>query len=105
MANKYGINAVIKAGIDKGLLEAIDIKTGLPVSSEQATADAATSATERRAVNPEQALKNLVVVAHRAQKAGLLDLGEAVAVAGCIETLGKALNVQPEPLEPAPANE
>ena len=42
---KYGINAVIKAGIDKGLLEAIDIKTGLPVSSEQATADAATSAT------------------------------------------------------------
>ena len=56
-------------------------------------------------MNAEQALKNLVVVAHRAQKAGLLDLGEAVAVAQCIETLGKALNVQPEPLEPAPANE
>ena len=57
-------------------------------------------------MTPEQALKNLVVVAHRAQKAGLLDeLGEAVAVAECIETLGKALNVPPEPLEPAPANE
>lgn len=43
--DKYGITAVIKAGIDKGLLEAIDIKTGLPVISERATADAATSAT------------------------------------------------------------
>ena len=56
-------------------------------------------------MTPEQAFKNLVVVAHRAQKAGLLELGEAVAVAECIETLGKALNAQPEPLEPAPANE
>ena len=56
-------------------------------------------------MTPEQALKNLVVVAHRAQKAGLLELAEAVAVAECIETLGKALNVQSEPLEPSPANE
>lgn len=53
----------------------------------------------------EQAFKNLVVVAHRAQKAGLLELAEAVAVAECLETLGKALNVQAEPLEPSPANE
>jgi hypothetical protein len=43
--DKYGITAVINAGIEKGLLEAIDIKTGLPVSSEKATADAATNAT------------------------------------------------------------
>ena len=42
--DKYGITAVIEAGIGKGLLEAIDIKTGLPVSSEKATADAATDA-------------------------------------------------------------
>ena len=56
-------------------------------------------------MNAEQALKNLVVVAHRAQKAGLLELAEAVAVAECIETLGKALNVQVGPLEPSPANE
>ena len=56
-------------------------------------------------MTPEQALKNLVVVAHRAQKAGLLELGEAVAVAERIETLGKALNVQPDPLEPAKTNE
>lgn len=56
-------------------------------------------------MTPEQAFKNLVVVSHRAQKAGLLELAEAVAVAECLETLGKAINVQSEPLEPSPANE
>lgn len=56
-------------------------------------------------MTPEQAFKNLVVVAHRAQKAGLLELAEAVAVAECLETLGKALDVRAEPLEPSPANE
>jgi hypothetical protein len=57
-------------------------------------------------VNPEQAFKNLVIVANRAQKAGLLELAEAVGVAESIELLGKTLNVQAEPaLEPAPANE
>ena len=57
-------------------------------------------------MTPEQAFKNLVIVANRAQKAGLLELAEAVGVAESIELLGKALNVQAEPvLEPAPANE
>jgi len=57
-------------------------------------------------VNPEQAFKNLVIVANRAQKAGLLELAEAVGVAESIELLGNTLNVQAEPtLEPAPANE
>ena len=57
-------------------------------------------------MNAEQAFKNLVIVANRAQKAGLLELAEAVGVAESIELLGKALNVQAEPvLEPAPANE
>ena len=57
-------------------------------------------------MNPEQAFKNLVIVANRAQKAGLLELAEAVGVAESIEILAKALNVQAEPtLEPAPANE
>jgi hypothetical protein len=57
-------------------------------------------------VNPEQAFRNLCIVANRAQKAGLLELAEAVGVAESIELLGKTLNVQAEPaLEPAPANE
>ncbi len=57
-------------------------------------------------MNPEQAFKNLCIVANRAQKAGLLELAEAVGVAESIELLGKTLNVQAEPaLEPAPANE
>jgi hypothetical protein len=57
-------------------------------------------------MNPEQAFKNLCIVANRAQKAGLLELAEAVGVAESIEILGKTLNVQAEPaLEPAPANE
>ena len=57
-------------------------------------------------MNPEQAFKNLVIVANRAQKAGLLELAEAVGVAESIELLGKTLNVQAEStLEPAPANE
>ena len=57
-------------------------------------------------MNAEQAFKNLVIVANRAQKAGLLELAEAVGVAESIEMLAKALNVQAEPvLEPAPANE
>lgn len=34
--NKYGVNKVIEAGIKSGLLEAIDIKTGLPVTGETA---------------------------------------------------------------------
>ena len=56
-------------------------------------------------MNPEQAFKNLVIVANRAQKAGLLELAEAVGVAESIEALAKALNVQAEPvLEPAPLN-
>jgi hypothetical protein len=42
--DKYGITAVVKAGIDKGLLEAIDIKTGLPVSNTKAIEEAATDA-------------------------------------------------------------
>jgi hypothetical protein len=53
-------------------------------------------------MTPEHALKNLVIVAHRAQKAGLLELAEAVGVAESVEVLGKALDVQ---LEPASANE
>ncbi len=57
-------------------------------------------------MNPEQAFRNLVIVANRAQKSGLLELAEAVGVAESIELLGKTLNVQAEPtLEPAPANE
>ena len=57
-------------------------------------------------MNPEQAFRNLVIVTNRAQKAGLLELAEAVGVAESIELLGKTLNVQAEPtLEPAPANE
>ena len=57
-------------------------------------------------MNAEQAFRNLVIVANRAQKAGLLELAEAVGVAESIEVLAKALNVQAEPvLEPAPANE
>ena len=57
-------------------------------------------------MNPEQAFRNLCIVANRAQKAGLLELAEAVGVAESIELLGKTLNVQAEPaLEPAPANE
>jgi hypothetical protein len=57
-------------------------------------------------VNAEQAFRNLVIVANRAQKAGLLELAEAVGVAESIELLGKALNVAgAETLEPAPANE
>jgi len=57
-------------------------------------------------MTPEQAFRNLVIVANRAQKAGLLELAEAVGVAESIEVLAKALNVQAEPaLEPAPANE
>lgn len=57
-------------------------------------------------MNPEQAFRNLVIVANRAQKAGLLELAEAVGVAESIELLGKTLNVQAEPtLKPAPANE
>lgn len=57
-------------------------------------------------MNAEQAFKNLVIVANRAQKAGLLELAEAVGVAESIELLGKALNVaEAETLEPAPANE
>jgi hypothetical protein len=57
-------------------------------------------------MNPEQAFKNLCIVANRAQKAGLLELAEAVGVAESIELLGNTLNVQAEStLEPAPANE
>ena len=57
-------------------------------------------------MNAEQAFRNLVIVANRAQKAGLLELAEAVGVAESIELLGKALNVaEAETLEPAPANE
>ena len=57
-------------------------------------------------MNPEQAFKNLCIVANRAQKAGLLELAEAVGVAESIELLAKTLNVQAEPtLAPAPANE
>jgi hypothetical protein len=57
-------------------------------------------------MTPEQAFRNLCIVANRAQKAGLLELAEAVGVAESIELLGKTLNVQAEPaLEPAPANE
>lgn len=57
-------------------------------------------------MNAEQAFKNLVIVANRAQKTGLLELAEAVGVAESIELLGKALNVaEAETLEPAPANE
>lgn len=53
-------------------------------------------------MNPEQAFKNLVIVANRAQKAGLLELAEAVGVAESIEILGKTLNVQAEPAVQAP---
>lgn len=57
-------------------------------------------------MNAEQAFRNLVIVANRAQKAGLLELAEAVGVAESIELLGKTLNVaEAETLEPAPANE
>jgi hypothetical protein len=53
-------------------------------------------------MTPEQAFRNLVIVANRAQKAGLLELAEAVGVAESIELLGKALNVQAEPAVQAP---
>ena len=53
-------------------------------------------------MTPEQAFKNLVIVANRAQKAGLLELAEAVGVAESIELLGKTLNVQAEPAVQAP---
>jgi hypothetical protein len=57
-------------------------------------------------VNAEQAFRNLAIVANRAQKAGLLELAEAVGVAESIELLGKTLTVgEAETLEPAPANE
>lgn len=57
-------------------------------------------------MNAEQAFRNLVIVANRAQKAGLLELAEAVGVAESIELLAKTLNVaEAETLEPAPANE
>ena len=57
-------------------------------------------------MNAEQAFKNLVIVANRAQKAGLLELAEAVGVAESIELLGKTRNVaEADTLEPAPANE
>jgi hypothetical protein len=53
-------------------------------------------------MTPEQAFKNLCIVANRAQKAGLLELAEAVGVAESIEILAKALNVQAEPAVQAP---
>lgn len=53
-------------------------------------------------MNAEQAFKNLVIVANRAQKAGLLELAEAVGVAESIEILAKALNVQAEPAAQTP---
>jgi len=40
------------------------------------------------------ALQNLCIVASRAQKAGLLDLKEAVGIVEAIETLAKSLNVK-----------
>jgi hypothetical protein len=54
-------------------------------------------------VNPEQAFRNLVIVANRAQKAGLLELAEAVGVAESIEILAKALGVEDQP--PAPPSD
>ena len=54
-------------------------------------------------MTPEQAFKNLVIVANRAQKAGLLELAEAVGVAESIEILAKALGVEAQP--PAPPSD
>ena len=54
-------------------------------------------------MNPEQAFKNLVIVANRAQKAGLLELAEAVGVAESIEMLAKELNIEAQP--PAPPSD
>ena len=51
-------------------------------------------------MNPEQAFKNLVIVANRAQKAGLLELAEAVGVAESLKAVESALGIQ---VEQAPA--
>jgi hypothetical protein len=51
-------------------------------------------------VNPEQAFKNLCIVANRAQKAGLLELVEAVATVESLKVVESALGIQ---VEQAPA--
>lgn len=51
-------------------------------------------------MNAEQAFKNLVIVANRAQKAGLLELAEAVATAESLKVVESALGIQ---IEQAPA--
>jgi hypothetical protein len=52
-------------------------------------------------VNTEQAFQNLVLIVMRAQKAGLLELHEAVAVNESLQTVNKALGLQP-PQQAAP---
>jgi hypothetical protein len=47
-------------------------------------------------MNPEQAFKNLVIVVNRAQKAGLLELVEAVATVESLKVVESALGIQVE---------
>ena len=51
-------------------------------------------------MNPEQAFKNLCIVVNRAQKAGLLELVEAVATVESLKVVESALGIQ---VEQAPA--
>lgn len=46
-------------------------------------------------MNTEQAFQNLVLIVMRAQKAGLLELHEAVAANESLQTVNKALGLQP----------
>jgi hypothetical protein len=50
-------------------------------------------------MNPEQAFKNICIVANRAQKAGLLELAEAVATVESLKVVESALGIQVEPAE------
>ena len=47
-------------------------------------------------MNAEQAFKNLVIVVNRAQKAGLLELAEAVATVESLKVVESALGIQVE---------
>ena len=49
----------------------------------------------------EQAFQNIVLIVMRAQKAGLLELHEAVAVNESLQTVNKTLGLQP-PQQTAP---
>jgi len=52
-------------------------------------------------MSTEHAFQNIVLIVMRAQKAGLLELHEAVAVNESLQTVNKALGLQP-PQQVAP---